>query len=144
MSSLLFVIIMEAFNSIISALLDRSLLEGFLMGTWSEGDLSISHLLFSYGTLIISYNIPRLSFGRYIKEKPIWEGIMKRERRLAGCKEYIYQRGRVTYDKNYQLCKLILCLYWRSLDFGLLNTPQWFPWRMQKIEKLALCQSSMI
>jgi hypothetical protein len=50
----LFVIVMETLTKIISALVDRGLLSGFMVGSTSGGAINISHLLFADDTLIFS------------------------------------------------------------------------------------------
>jgi hypothetical protein len=54
LSPLLFIIVMEALGSMISAAVSGGLLFGFFMGAWNVGEIDIFHLLFADDTLIFN------------------------------------------------------------------------------------------
>jgi hypothetical protein len=56
LSLLLFVIVMEALDKMISVVVSRGLLSSFFVGTWNVGGIDISHLLFANDTLIFCWN----------------------------------------------------------------------------------------
>jgi hypothetical protein len=55
LSLLLFVLMMEDLDGVISAAVSGVLLSGFYVGTWNVGGIDISHLLFSDDTLIFCW-----------------------------------------------------------------------------------------
>jgi len=52
LSPLLFLLVMEALSKMMSATVDRDLLEGFTVGSRNVAELVVSHLLFADDTLI--------------------------------------------------------------------------------------------
>jgi hypothetical protein len=59
---LLFVVVMEHLSIILSAIVDRRLLSGFLMGSRNNEELLVSHLLFVNDALIFVKQIQIIYF----------------------------------------------------------------------------------
>lgn len=52
MSSLLFVVVIEAFSRMMSATVERRLMFGFSVGSRNQEEMIVSHLLFADDTLL--------------------------------------------------------------------------------------------
>ncbi|KAF5460976.1 hypothetical protein F2P56_020808 [Juglans regia] len=89
LSPLLFILVMDVLSRMLNGMVVGGFISSFSVGGSTEGNLSISHLLFADDTLIfgviLAYEVPWSSSGGPHKSKAMWDGIVEKiERKLAG------------------------------------------------------------